>query len=100
VSAPETYDGHPLVTVARGQGMQQLWQPLVDGRWGRVEGQEDAVRSVGRCHGFWKGMFTSARVNHILRVTKPNTKEATNFCPNSLSQIGAWGLRYNCPPNH
>jgi hypothetical protein len=39
--------------------------------------------------------FISPRVNHILRVTKPNTKRATNICPNSLSQIGAYGLRYN-----
>ena len=64
--------------------------PLVDGRRGRVEGQEGAERSVGRCHGFWKGIsFISTRVKHILRVTKPNTKRATNICPNSLSQIGA-----------
>jgi hypothetical protein len=27
-------------------------KPLVDGSWGRVEGQESAERSVGRCHGF------------------------------------------------
>jgi hypothetical protein len=32
-----------------------------------------------------KASFTSARVNHILRG------------PNSLSQIGAWGLRFNSP---
>jgi hypothetical protein len=37
-----------------------------------------------------KECFTSARVNHILRVTKPYTKRATIICPNSLSQIGAW----------
>jgi hypothetical protein len=37
----------------------------------------------------------STRVNHILRVTKPKTKRATIICPNSLSQIGAWGLRFN-----
>ena len=34
-------------------------------------------------------------LDHILRVTKPNTKRATIICPNSLSQIGAWGLRLN-----
>jgi hypothetical protein len=42
-----------------------------------------------------KVSFISTRVNHILRVTKPNTKRATNICLNSLSQIGAYGLRYN-----
>jgi hypothetical protein len=44
---------------------------------------------------FGEEYFTSTRVNHILRVTKPNTKRATIICPNSLSQIGAWGLRFN-----
>jgi hypothetical protein len=43
-----------------------------------------------------KATMASARVNHILRVTKPNTKRDTIICPNSLSQIGAWGLRINC----
>jgi hypothetical protein len=44
---------------------------------------------------FGEECFTSTRVNHILRVTNPNTKRATNICPNSLSRIGAWGLRFN-----
>jgi hypothetical protein len=39
--------------------------------------------------------FTSTRGNHILRVTKPNTKRATIICPNLLFQIGVWGLRFN-----
>jgi hypothetical protein len=42
-----------------------------------------------------KRCFTSTLVNHILRVTKPNTKRVTIICPNLLSQIGAWGLRFN-----
>jgi hypothetical protein len=44
---------------------------------------------------FGEEWFTSTRVNHILRVTKPNTKRVTIICPNSLSQIGVWGLRFN-----
>ena len=36
---------------------EQRWQPLGDGRWGRVIGREGAERSVGRCHGVWKGML-------------------------------------------
>jgi hypothetical protein len=40
-------------------------------------------------------IYYISRVNHILRVTKPNTKRATNICPNSLSQIGACSLRFN-----
>jgi hypothetical protein len=69
---------------------------LGDGRLGRIAGREGAERSGRQCHGVWKKeCFTSARVNHILRVTKPNTKRATIICPNLLSQIGAWGLRFN-----
>jgi hypothetical protein len=184
----------PCVTCWR---REQRWQPLGDGHWGRVVGREGAERSVGRCHGVWRGMlycvcvfittgpsticvrgeegdigghvlrettsrglcglvcpsrtsecggegdcvkkgggeegkrgsvhwsgydataldievdpqrcrfgsrksdftlqaFTSARVNHILLVTNPNTKRATIICPNALSQIGVWGLRFNC----
>jgi hypothetical protein len=44
---------------------------------------------------FGEGMLYFALVNHILRVTKPITERATIICPNSLSQIGAWGLRFN-----
>ena len=36
---------------------QQQWQPLGDGRWGRVVGREGSERSVGRCHGVWKGIL-------------------------------------------
>jgi hypothetical protein len=31
--------------------------PLVDGRWGRVEGQEGAERSYRRYHDVWEGML-------------------------------------------
>jgi hypothetical protein len=37
-----------------GLGLEQRWQPLVDGLWARVE-QEGAELSVGRCHGVRKG---------------------------------------------
>jgi hypothetical protein len=50
---------------------------------------------LGDAMVFGKECFTSTRVNHILRVTKPNTKRATIICPNSRSQIGVWGLRFN-----
>jgi hypothetical protein len=32
---------------------EQRWQPLGDGRWGRVVGREGTERSVGRSH-VWK----------------------------------------------
>jgi hypothetical protein len=50
---------------------------------------------LGDAMGLGRIRFISTRVNHILRVTKPNTERATNICPNSLSQIGAYGLHYN-----
>ncbi len=40
--------------------------------------------------------FITTRVNHILQVTKQNTKQATNICPNSLSQfVRAYSLCFN-----
>ena len=66
---------------------EQRWQPLGDGGLGCIVGREGAERSGRQCHGVWKECCTSARV-------KPNTKRATIICPNSLSQIGAWGLRF------
>jgi hypothetical protein len=77
-------DGNPLETAA-----------------GAVSKDKEAPSTqLGDAMVFGEECFTSARVNHIQRVTKPNTKRATNICPNSLFQIGAWGLRFNCPPNH
>jgi hypothetical protein len=65
---------------------------------GAVSQDEKAPSAqLGYAMVFGEECFTSTRVNHILRVTKPNTKRATIICPNSLSQIGAWGLRFNWP---
>jgi hypothetical protein len=40
-------------SVEQAAHSQQRWQPLGDGRWGRVVGREDTERSVGRSH-VWK----------------------------------------------
>jgi hypothetical protein len=44
---------NPLSPRTNGVGEEQLWQPLGDGRWGRVVGRESTKRSVGRSH-VWK----------------------------------------------
>jgi hypothetical protein len=43
--------------------------------------------------GLERRYFTSSRVNHILRVTKPMAERATNICPNSLSSMQPLGRR-------
>jgi hypothetical protein len=51
---PKLFEITALLAVAAAC-KEQRWQHLVDGGWGRVEGQEGAERSVGQYHGFWKG---------------------------------------------
>jgi hypothetical protein len=46
-------DACRLILASLEERMDQRWQPLGDGRWGRVVGREGTERSVGRSH-VWK----------------------------------------------
>jgi hypothetical protein len=75
-SSPHAHNfvlGTAVITHTHICGEQQ-WQPLGDSLWGRVVGREGAERSVGRCHGVWKGIlcFYSCEPYSTSNKTKPN----------------------------